>query len=367
MSSIYTKVTLRKRKISRGRLSLYLDYYPAIYNKVTGRRTRREFLGLYIYANPREKFQFEYNRTILHDAEFVRCQRQISVISGELGIDSMNGKDSFLEYFHSKMIQRKRYITWHVPYAYFKEYCGGVCSFRDLNVDFCQGFLDFLLCHSSKFDNKPIMPSTANNYMNKFRCVLRLAYKENRIKENLGSLVTNARCANRKKEHLSLEELKRLSATTCTSNVLKSASIFACLTGMRYSDVCRLRWENIECDSEGNWAMHIITKKTSSEAFLPIGEDALAQCGSRSTGVVFAGLSPYVIHKYLPEWLRKAGITKHITFHSFRHTYASLQLAAGTDLYTISKMLTHSNITTTQIYADVSSQQKKEAAERIRL
>ena len=54
-------------------------------------------------------------------------------------------------------------------------------------------------------------------------------------------------------------------------------------------------------------------------------------------------------------------------FHGFRHTYATLQLAAGTDLYTISKMLTHSNVGTTQVYADVVNDLKRKASEQITL
>ena len=56
-----------------------------------------------------------------------------------------------------------------------------------------------------------------------------------------------------------------------------------------------------------------------------------------------------------------------VLFHCFRHTYATLQLAAGTDLYTISKMLTHSNVATTQVYADVVSDLKRKASEQITL
>lgn len=56
-----------------------------------------------------------------------------------------------------------------------------------------------------------------------------------------------------------------------------------------------------------------------------------------------------------------------ISFHGFRHTYATLQLAAGTDLYTISKMLTHSNVGTTQVYADVVNDLKRKASEQITL
>lgn len=56
-----------------------------------------------------------------------------------------------------------------------------------------------------------------------------------------------------------------------------------------------------------------------------------------------------------------------ILFHCFRHTFATLQLAEGTDIYTVSKLLTHSNLATTQVYADVVDELKRDAAERISL
>ncbi|WP_317163817.1 tyrosine-type recombinase/integrase [Flavobacterium ichthyis] len=60
-------------------------------------------------------------------------------------------------------------------------------------------------------------------------------------------------------------------------------------------------------------------------------------------------------------------MTKHITFHCFRHTYATLQLSLGTDVFTISKMLGHKNIKTTQVYTKIVDEKKKEAAKRISL
>ena len=114
--------------------------------------------------------------------------------------------------------------------------------------------------------------------------------------------------------------------------------------------------------------MHIITKKTQTEAFLPISDEVIEICGQRGDGSVFVGLNENLVRKHLPKWLEDAQITnKHITFHCFRHTYATLQLAAGTDLYTISKMLTHSNINTTQVYADVVSDLKRDASGAISL
>ncbi|WP_245895588.1 tyrosine-type recombinase/integrase [Flavobacterium album] len=69
----------------------------------------------------------------------------------------------------------------------------------------------------------------------------------------------------------------------------------------------------------------------------------------------------------MPLWVQAAGITKHITFHCFRHTYATLQIAGGTDLLTVSKMLGHKSVKTTQIYAKVVDQRKREATDKINL
>lgn len=79
------------------------------------------------------------------------------------------------------------------------------------------------------------------------------------------------------------------------------------------------------------------------------------------------GLKREMLYNDLPKWISDAGITKHITFHCFRHTYATLQIAAGTDIYTVSKMLTHRNVTTTQIYADLVNAKKRETVNRITL
>lgn len=67
------------------------------------------------------------------------------------------------------------------------------------------------------------------------------------------------------------------------------------------------------------------------------------------------------------EWMIRAGVEKHITFHCARHTYATLQLTLGTDIYTVSKLLGHKSLKTTEVYAKIIDQKKKEAANRIKL
>ena len=368
MTNICTKVTVRTKPIKNNRRSVYLDFYPAIRNPKNGGKTRREFLGIYIYDRPVEKFEKEYNKTMLQNAELIRCRRTEAIIAEDFGfLDRSKGNESFLEYFKEKMQESTNGKNWSTAYKHFEAYTKGKCSFNDLSVNFCQGFLTYMLGLYTQ--NKSLMmASTANNNLVKLKCVLRKAHEDGLIKENIAAKLQHAKENSKRREFLTIEEVKKLRDTPCGSDVVKKAALFSCLTGLRISDCIRLQWGDIQRASDGGWCMHIITKKTCTEAFLPISEEVVELCGQRGEGAVFDGLSENLVRKHLPQWLKDAGITnKHITFHCFRHTYATLQLAAGTQLYIISKMLTHSNLSTTQTYADVVSDLKREAADAISL
>lgn len=90
---------------------------------------------------------------------------------------------------------------------------------------------------------------------------------------------------------LEIEEIKKLAATPCKVDVLKRASLFACLTGLRISDILQLKWDNIEMSPDGGHCMRICTQKTKTQATLPLSEEALSYCGEPSRGLVFKGLS----------------------------------------------------------------------------
>ena len=103
---------------------------------------------------------------------------------------------------------------------------------------------------------------------------------------------------------------------------------------------------------------------------MPIPEFAYKLCGERQDPelLVFPGLpDPSWISRPLRRWIESAGITRNITFHCFRHTYATLQLANGTDIYTVSKMLGHTNVKTTQVYAKVIDSKKDKTTEAINI
>lgn len=368
MTNICTKVTVRKRPIKNGQTSLYLDFYPPIRNPKTGKLSRREYLGLYIYTNPVERFQQEYNKSMIQKAEIIKCRRTESIINEEYGfLDRNKGKESFLEYFKNLMIERGSSQNWATAYMHFHNYTHGECRFCDLTVPYCQGFLDYLLSDACMHNGKHMMGTTANNNLTKLKCILAIAYEDGLLKENIAKKLVRAKAHGNKRQFLTKEELLQLSQTPCKSDVLRRAGLFSCLTGLRLSDCIRLQWENIVKLADGGWGMDIITKKTSTAAILPISEEALQLCGERATGQVFKNLTNSTVALYLKPWIKTSGIEKHITFHCFRHTFATLQLAEGTDIYTVSKLLTHSNLATTQVYADVVDELKRDAAERISL
>ena len=259
MTNICTKVTVRKRPIKNGQTSLYLDFYPPIRNPKTGKLSRREYLGLYIYTNPVERFQQEYNKSMIQKAEIIKCRRTESIINEEYGfLDRNKGKESFLEYFKNLMIERGSSQNWATAYMHFHNYTHGECRFCDLTVPYCQGFLDYLLSDACMHNGKRMMGTTANNNLTKLKCILAIAYEDGLLKENIAKKLVRAKAHGNKRQFLTKEELLQLSQTPCKSDVLRRAGLFSCLTGLRLS----------ASDSSG---------RTSSNWLMAAGEWTLSQ------------------------------------------------------------------------------------------
>lgn len=196
---------------------------------------------------------------------------------------------------------------------------------------------------------------------------MKLAYRDKYLRENPNDFLEKIESRDIHKEFLTQDELKTLASTPCDIPVLRNASLFSCLTGLRISDILNLKWENLCTAPDLGHCIRLRTQKTQTEALLPISYEAYALCGEPGTGKVFKELRRCTTGYPLKAWIKKAGIQKHITFHCFRHTYATLQIAAGTDIFTVSKMLTHKNVATTQIYAELVSEKKRETVDKISL
>lgn len=373
------KVTLREKSISKGRKSLYLDFYPAIkiHNKDTS--TRREFLGLYIIDKPKTPFEKQGNKETLHLAQQIRQKKEIELNKPEVynafEIEQLKniekGEQSFIEYFEQQMNKRvgKNYDVWYSSFFYLKEFSKGRLTFSELNEKFCNDYKYFLLnAKSRRTNNTTITQNTAHSYFNKFKATIRQAYKDNLILYDLNGKIEAIKETETNKIFLTSEEINLLANTECSNPILKRASLFSILTGLRFSDIEKLKWSEVFSDSENGQFIHFQQKKTKSNEYIPISEQAYSLLEERkqNDNKVFEGLK-YSAHqnKILRNWAINAGITKHLTFHSFRHTYATLQLKGGTDVYTVSKMLGHKNLKTTQIYAKIVDETKRKATDKI--
>ena len=317
MASI--KVTLRRREIKDGKESLYLDYYPPIRNPETMLMSRREYLGMYIYLRPANELQREFNIDMLNKAEAVRCMRQQSVINEEYGFfDKHKVRLDFLAYFDKTA--KTKGMKWQMVYAHFEKFVEGKCIFGEVNIDLCRRFREYLLkTKQLRNSSLPMSRNSAAGYFSTFRALLKVAYRDKMIKENINDFLDSIEYEDVRKEYLTLEELKRISTTPCDIDVLKRASIFSCMTGLRISDILKLDWKEIVISSDNGYCMRLRTKKTDTETTLPISAEALELCGEHTTGKVFKGLERHMVQAPLKKWIKSAGIDKKITFHCLRH------------------------------------------------
>ncbi len=120
-SATITKVTLRQEKLRSGKLSLYLDFYPPIWNPHIKKMSRREFLGLYLFGNPKNKFELDYNEEIMLKARGIRATRELAIINEEFGfLDRTKKHADFLAYFEAKT--KVKYQKWEIVYKHFKDF-----------------------------------------------------------------------------------------------------------------------------------------------------------------------------------------------------------------------------------------------------
>ncbi len=362
-----TKVTLRKASISGERYSLYLDFYPAIRNPKTMKMVYKETLGIYIFQNPKSEIEKEYNKEMYSKAEVIRAIRIQACVNEEFGfLDKNQQKEDFLQFFFDLSLKKDQ--KWAKVYIHFRNFVGGHCTFGDVTVDLCRKFRDYLMnANQLKNSNKKLKRNSQAGYFSTFMACLKVAYRDRLIKENVNDFLEKISWEETKREFLTLEELYKLVETPCDIPVLKRASLFSCLTGLRFSDVLQLRWEHIEKATVGGYWMRIRTEKTETEATLPLSPDTLKLCGNSEEGLVFKGFCKSMVGEPLKKWIKSAGIHKHITFHDFRHTFATLQLALGTDIYTVKEMLTHKFVSTTEIYGHIVNQKKVDSANKIQI
>ena len=374
-------VKIRAKKLANGSQSLFLDILD------NGQRTK-EYLKLYLIPE-REQADKIANANTLQAATAIKAQRIKDIVNGKAGISKTESRITlfawikiFEEMPHGRFPAKdENSITKHIrSLAHHLKEMGtpDTKELRQIDKKFCVSFAHYLqhdaICFTRYGEkskkNKHISPQTAFNYFDLFAQAMQCA-------ENKGVILRNPVKTMDKRErpqkpaphrdYLTLEELQILLKTPILHDGVKRAFLFSCLCGLRLSDTMAIKWENIKETDTGKVA-DIIVKKTQKPLFVPLNEDAInlaTTSPDTPQAKLFELPSQGYIQQVMRDWCKNSGINKNITFHTSRHTFATLQLTMGTDLYTICKMLGHSNIGTTQIYADIIGQKKVEAANRL--
>lgn len=366
-------VVLRKRQKSpTGKLSLYLDFSHK------GKRWTK-YLKMYLHPTPENgklsQKQKEENKKTTALAEAVQAKYLFELYSGEYGIVSENKTNaSFIAYFQSLTDKRKssngNYGNWDSTLKHIKKYVKGKdITFAEISSKWVQGFKDYLDTNAMKKDGAPLTQNSKLSYFRKLKAALKQAVEDEILIKNPATSVKGFKEGDSERGYLTFEELQKLVKTECESALIKRSFLFACLTGLRHSDIRSLKWHQIEhSKEEGYYIRWFVQVKTKVAEKLYIQEQARKILGTAGAPneKVFPSLY-YSAHnnKILLNWIKLAGINKHITFHCARHTYATLQLTNDIDLFTVSKLLGHKNIKTTQIYAKIIDKKKREAVDRM--
>ena len=365
------KVTLRQRQKGK-KISLYLDYY------YQGKR-KYEYLKLYLFPKPEKgklsKEQKQQNRSTLNLAENIKAKRQLEIQNGIFGFQEQGKlKGSFLKYFEYLGEKRKaskgNHGNWTSALKHLKEFVKFDVTFGQINAKWLEDFKYYLNNESRTKSNTPLSQNTKNSYFNKVKAALNQAHKEGIILKNPAINVEGIKAGEPEREFLTHKELIAMINTECEISVLKQAFIFSSLTGLRWSDIHKLVWSEIQYSNENGYYIRFRQQKTKGFETLPISEQAFNLLGERQENEsrVFVGLQYSAWNNLkLQQWAMKAGISKTITFHCARHTFATLQLTLGTDIYTVSKLLGHKDLKTTQIYAKIIDQKKMEAVNKIKI
>ena len=363
-------VRLREKELSNGVRSLYLDIY------VNGKRSY-EFLKLYLIpeTNPQAKVQ---NENTMRAANTIKLNRILEITNNKAGLKntSIRAKmllkdwmETFRQAQEQKGVKDQKLIhnTVHALTAYNIN-----VAMRDVNRDYIIGLTNFLRNDYRSPRGKKLKDYSVINYLGCLRNALNMAVREDVIADNpimKLSAQDKVKAPESQREFLTIEEVQQLEATDSPYPHIKQAFLFACYTGLRCSDVRSITWGKIVKDGE-KYRLHTVMFKTKRPFYIPLSKKAMQWMPERGDktddDLIFENIPVQVNTKlYLQPWLDKASITKPITFHCSRHTFGTMMLTLGADIYTTSKLMGHTKVEVTQIYAKIINKKKDDAVSLI--
>lgn len=363
-------IRLRAKKLASGAESLYLDCY------YDGKRSY-EFLKLYLVPETSAAAR-QRNAATLNSANTIKLKRILKLTNDKAGLKNTSLKArmtlaAWMEEYKTTQAEKGVKDSKLISNAIhaIKTYDIDIPMYR-INREWLVGLIAHLRNDYRSKNGAQLKAYTIINYMAVLRNALNMAVREEVLPDNPMMRLTvqdKVKAPESKREFLTVEELARLEEAPNSHEYIKQAFLFGCYCGLRISDIRKITWGQFT-DDNGQCRLHIVMHKTKNPVYLPISKKALQWLPERDDAKddeqVFPDLPRDVsTKKFLQDWLDAAGITKHITFHCSRHTFATMMLTLGADIYTVSKLLGHTKVETTQIYAKIVNKKKDDAVSLI--
>lgn len=352
-------VKLRKRKNSDGTTSLRLD----IYNN--GERTIETLKHLQL-VKPSTILDREHNKQKLQQAEEIAVARGAELQAMDYSMITDAGRKTIVvdwmqNYVDNYQKKDKRNMAGALKkFKLFlnRERKTGL-TFGNLTPLLIEDFMQYLDSISTG--------EGASSYYNRFKKMIKQAYRKNLLKVNpIDNVERKLRGKAKKKDILTLTELKILAATPTESSEVKRAFLFSCVTGLRWIDINNLKWSSIRLESR---EMNVNQSKTDENVAVPLNNTAIQLLiqGSKKDGYVFNLPSANGANKTVKAWVKRAGIDKKITWHNARHSFGINLIFNDVDILTASKLLGHTSMKHTQRYVKACLEMKQAATDKINI
>lgn len=357
-------VRIRFKKLANGSVSVYLAI------NVNGRRTY-DYLKLYLVPETDQAAKLQ-NRQTMEAVYAIKAQRILQITNGAAGIkkdlrNKMRLVD-WLKIYQDRQVNKgkrgaKRWVRTMI--FVIEGYDGGKdATLADIDHQWLTDFMIYLMNDYVTYKKTKLTNGTVDNYLRCLKAAFNVAVEEGIMPTNpmLALDRSHLKGTTYEREFLSVDEVKKLIDTPCRRPDIKGAFLFSCFCGLRISDVRSLQWKHVVTAGDKMY-LKITQFKTRRPLTIPLSRQALRWMPERGNAgedeYIFPPLSKNMT--VLDDWAKEAGINKHVTFHVSRHTFATMELTMGADIYTTSKLLGHTSVATTQIYAKVINSKKEEA------
>ncbi|MEH6747951.1 MAG: site-specific integrase [Maribacter arcticus] len=380
-ASLYARITVNGKRaaISLNRKVLITDW-DSDRNRAKGTGQKSRILNTYLDETYNQLFQAYQDLKSEHKQITAR-----SIKARFLGLDAINRSVLDIISYHNEYMKGK--LKWGTQKNYFttqryisrflsKAYKSPDIQLRELDYDFIIKFEKFLRGYIPQDHQRRMGNNTVMKHIERFRKLINLSrklgwmerdpfinFKAKRIKTERGFLSL-----------LELQEIEKKNFTIPRLQLVRDLFVFSCYTSLSYIDAINLRAENIRIGIDGELWIFYNREKTTKPIHIPLLPKALDIIEKYKDnqkailqGTVFPKISNQKLNTYLKEIADVCGIEKNLTFHIARHTFATtVTLSNGMPIETVSKLLGHSKIATTQIYAKVIERKVSEDMHRLR-